>query len=90
MKKLLDKEVNFLYNESNTGSKLPRKVGKMLSIEKRRVEMGLSQKYVAEQIGISDRAYRDIEKGKSRPAFKAITGMERFFDISYVELLKQI
>ena len=76
--------------KATTGSKLPRKVGTMLYIEKLRDDMKLSQKYVAKQIGISDRAYRDIEKGKSKPAFKAITGMEEFFKISYTELLKQV
>ena len=40
----------------------------MLKVKQTRLNMGLTQYQIASELGISDRAYRDIENGKSKPS----------------------
>lgn len=62
----------------------------MLNIKAMRIDMDLSQLYVASEIGISDRAYRNIENGKSKPSIKTLEELERFFNKPYQELLQEV
>ena len=62
----------------------------MLNLKKIRLDMGFTQSYVSSEIGISDRAYRDIESGKSNPSLKTIKELERFFNKTYQELLIEV
>lgn len=62
----------------------------MLNIKKIRLDMGFSQCYVSSEIGISDRAYRDIENGKANPSLKTVKNLERFFNKTYQELLVEV
>ncbi len=73
------------------GSKLPLWEGdKMLNIKKLRMDMGLTQQYVSLKVGISDRAYRDIENGKATPSLNSIKGLEKLFHKPYQELLSEV
>lgn len=47
-----------------------------------RKNKAVSQKVVGEAVGISDRAYSDIEKGKSKPAFETFIAMAEYFNVS--------
>lgn len=62
----------------------------MLNVKKLRIDMGVTQSHVSSEIGISSRAYRDIENGKASPSLKTITKMEKFFNKSYYELLLEV
>ena len=52
--------------------------------------MGITQSHASSEIGISDRAYRDIENGKSTPSFNTMKKMEKFFHKTYQELLLEV
>lgn len=54
------------------------------------MDMGLTQQYVSLKVGISDRAYRDIENGKATPSLNSIKGLEKLFHKPYQELLSEV
>ena len=62
----------------------------MLNVKKIRLDMGITQSHASSEIGISDRAYRDIENGKSTPSFNTMKKMEKFFHKTYQELLLEV
>lgn len=70
-----------------TGSKLPRKVGTMLLIQKLRKEKGYTQIQISNKISISDRAYRNIELGKSKPSYQVSINLQNLFNESIDKLL---
>ena len=52
-----------------------------------RLEKGLTQKQVAEQLGISSTCYSGYEQGYREPDLKTLIKICRFFDISSDYLL---
>jgi len=47
-----------------------------------RIEKGLSQKEVAESIGVTTSAYSNYEQGIREPSIEIIISLCKFFDIS--------
>ena len=47
-----------------------------------RKNKAVSQKVVGNAVGISDRAYYDFERGKSKPAFETLISLADYFDVS--------
>ena len=62
----------------------------MLKVKQLRFNTGLTQYQLASELGISDRAYRDIENGKAIPSLKVVERMEKYFRQPYQELLKEV
>ncbi len=62
----------------------------MLKVKQTRLNMGLTQYQIASELGISDRAYRDIENGKSKPSLVVVERMEKYFKQPYKELLNEV
>ena len=52
-----------------------------------RKENGVTQKQLAESIGVTERAVRSYESGKMKPAFDAINSLADTFDVSADYLL---
>lgn len=47
-----------------------------------RSEKGVSQKQVAESLGITETGYRNYETGRRKPTFDVLPGIANFFDVS--------
>lgn len=62
----------------------------MLLLQKLRNEKGYTQIDVAKRIGISDRALRNIELGKSKPSYKVAINLQTLFNESIDKLLDTI
>lgn len=52
-----------------------------------RKENGVTQKQLADSIGVTERAVRSYESGKMKPAFDAINSLADTFDVSADYLL---
>lgn len=59
----------------------------MLLIQKLRNEKGYTQVEISKRIGISDRAYRNIELGKSKPSYQVSINLQKLFNESIDKLL---
>ena len=57
------------------------------NIKEIRVQKGLSQEYVAEQLGITQSAYAYLEHGDRRLAFDTVVGIAKVLDMSLVDLI---
>ena len=57
------------------------------NIKKRRLELHLSQEYVADQLGISRQAVAKWESGKSQPSSANLVQLASLFEISVLELV---
>ena len=52
-----------------------------------RTQMGYTQKYVAEQIGITCQSYQAYEWGITVPTLQNLIKLARLFDVTYEELI---
>lgn len=57
-----------------------------LSIRALRLRLNLTQKYVSEQLGISEKTYRALEAGKSPITPKRIMAISRIFELPINEI----
>lgn len=62
----------------------------MLLLQSLRNEKGYTQLEVASKIGISDRAYRNIEHGKSKPSYAVSMNLQSLFNESIIKLLDTV
>ena len=58
-----------------------------IRLKELRQNKGVTQKAVSNDVGITDRAYYDFERGKSKPAFDTLRALADYFDVSTDYLL---
>jgi len=58
-----------------------------IRLKELRQNKGVTQKEVSNVIGITDRAYYDFERGKSKPAFDTLRAIAEYFNVSVDYLL---
>ena len=55
-----------------------------------RESRGWSQEYVGNLIGITKQSLSAIERGDTTPSYKVLCDLERLFNLSHRDLLKQV
>lgn len=58
-------------------------------LKRERTQRHWTQSYTAEQLGVTERAYRHFEAGTRTPRYETIVQLEALFGVPYKELLVQ-
>ena len=53
-----------------------------IKLKELRQHKAVTQKEVSNAISITDRAYYDFERGKTKPVFKTLVALADYFDVS--------
>lgn len=61
----------------------------VICLKKHRNKLGYTQNDIAIEIGITDRAYRNLELGKSKPSYEIVLALEDLFQTNHRELFKK-
>ena len=80
------------YLNSGKADPQTREVRKSLGevIKEHRTRCGMTQEFVAEQLGVSRQAVSKWENGTSEPATSNLLALAKLFDVSAEELLQSI
>ena len=59
-----------------------------MNIKERREQLGISQKELAEKVGISQSFLCDIEQGRSKPSIDTAIKIAQVLNVAYIKFFK--